>query len=210
MFIHFTFLPWPDFTILLTIYFSCSLFNPRRLNIGPGRWERKDEMKTPLLPLMKYLVLGWSIIPLPNMNRLRGIQASPMGRMVSRRLDMCILGFLWAMSHKILPEFLWVSVRSLLCSSTSQPQSAASRSSAVEAASRLFSLCGPVLPKRTFTPSDTHGRHIQSPELAAYVICPSSKTQRAVWVGVSLWAQGVKYKWWFHLFHQEPSQGLSF
>lgn len=87
------------------LYFSCSLFNPRRLNIGPGRWEVKDEMKTPLSPLMRYLVLGWSITPLPNMNRLRGIQASPMGRMASRRLDMCFLRFLWVMSQKILYEF---------------------------------------------------------------------------------------------------------
>lgn len=147
-------------------------------------------MKTPSSPLMRCLVLGWSIALLPDMKRLRWTQANPQGRMASRRPDTSTLDFLWAKSQKIPLEFFFTS--KLLRSSTCHLQKNIAKVVLPEVASRHFSLCGSVLPKRSFITSDTHVRDIQHPELDKVMSLPSG-TQKAVWIRRSLWAQEIKY-----------------
>lgn len=57
----FTFLPWPDFIILLTAcIFLVSYSILKSLKISPGRWGIKDDLQTSASPLRRYLVWGWT------------------------------------------------------------------------------------------------------------------------------------------------------
>lgn len=61
------------------------------------------------------------------------------------------------------------------------------------AAPRRYPLHCSVVPKGPSTTPDPHDRYIQSLELEGQAALPPSRSQKPVWIRVSLWSKEIKY-----------------